>query len=109
MEATVPTRQGPGRCEAAHHDDQSPCVGTPQFAHVVDEFGRESRGCVWHALVLAAVLDRPWAYPGRCDPAAAVVMIEIAPMLRRLASGDWNPVTEPSRFGPSGERDATDG
>lgn len=75
------------RCEAAHPDDRSACVGSPYSVEVINRFGHPAYGCVWHGSILFASLSQALMYPAQEDPAAVQVLRSLAPQLRNVFLG----------------------
>lgn len=60
----------PQRCEAAHPEDGSPCEGPVDAVRVVDQVRDELVGCVHHAAVVLASVEKARVYPGSVGGAA---------------------------------------
>jgi hypothetical protein len=54
----------PGRCQAAHRDDRSPCQGPHNAVRVLDRAGQARYGCVHHAAVAVASIAGARVRPG---------------------------------------------
>jgi hypothetical protein len=71
-----------GRCQSAHPEDPSPCVGPLDAVTVLDPGNRGAKGCEWHAARLLASLKGGRVYSGSVPEAAIRVFkaaAELAP------------------------------
>ncbi|MFC4497882.1 hypothetical protein ACFPA8_27500 [Streptomyces ovatisporus] len=67
------------RCEAAHPEDPTACVGDHHAVRILDAQNYEAWGCEHHATRLLASLDGAKVFPGNVGGAA----------IRVSAAADW--------------------